>query len=88
MLVWIPNHLNKELLIVWYSNVSIIWMFAIQIPTVPNMLEIKMIGILNRIKNQIFLFKIWILKHQKTMLKSSVFECNKKFWKMSGLLLL
>ena len=31
---WIPNHLNNELLIVRYSNVSVIRMFAIRIPTV------------------------------------------------------
>ena len=34
MVVWIPNHLNNKLLIVRYSNVSAIQMFAIRIPTI------------------------------------------------------
>ena len=33
-IIWITNHLNNELREVCYSDVSIIWIFAIQIPTV------------------------------------------------------
>ena len=40
MVVWIPNHLNTELVKVRNSNGSVIWMFAIQIPTVLAFLKV------------------------------------------------
>ena len=41
MVTWIPNHLNTELLKVWYSNVSVIQMLAIRIPTVMLIYHLK-----------------------------------------------